>query len=137
MSGGAVAEDLRAGAEQAAQPTNDSGTPEAQLPQELKGWNWGAILLPFVWGPFNRVGAGFGSLMVVMVLPIPVAFQLLGYTALALWMGARGNEWAWRARKWKSADHFRRVQRVWVTWGSVGFSVLGAIGVMVLSANGG
>ena len=30
--------------------SNDSGTPEGRLPEELSGFNWGAVLLGPVWG---------------------------------------------------------------------------------------
>lgn len=137
VTSGAGAEDLRNGAEAAAHAPSDSGTPEAQLPEELKGWNWGAFLLPFIWGPFNRVWIGLGGLVVFAIPPIPWELGVLGYVALALVMGSRGNEWAWRARKWESLDHFRKVQRVWMTWGTVGFMVLGVITAMALAASGG
>lgn len=137
VTGAAGADDLRDGAESMVNAPNDSGTPEAQLPEDLRGWNWGAFLLPFVWGPFNKVWVGLGALMFGAVLPIPGIFGLLGYTALALLMGARGNEWAWRARKWESADHFRKVQRIWITWGTAGFLVLGVLTAMALASNNG
>jgi hypothetical protein len=36
------------------------------------------------------------------------------YLAFGLYMGARGNELAWKARRWKSVDHFKRVQQQWL-----------------------
>lgn len=140
VASSAGAEDLRVGvntADSTVHASNNSGTPDAQLPGELKGWNWGAFFLPFLWGPFNRVWVGLGTLLIGLVLPIPWILGLLGYTALSLMMGVRGNEWAWRARKWESADHFRKVQRVWKTWGTVGFVAFGMITIIALAANGG
>lgn len=42
-------------------------------------------------------------------------------------LGANGNRWAWRNRRWDSLDHFRRVQRAWGFWGA---GIL--IGVIIL-----
>ncbi|MBA4544624.1 DUF4352 domain-containing protein [Thermoactinomyces daqus] len=32
-------------------------------------------------------------------------------------LGAKGSEWAWKAKSWKSVDHFKSVQRKWAWWG--------------------
>jgi hypothetical protein len=31
-------------------------------------------------------------------------------------LGAKGNEWAWRNKRWDSVQHFKRVQRKWGFW---------------------
>lgn len=132
----AGAEDLRKGAPTTIHAPNDSGTPEAQLPGELKGWNWGAFFLPFAWGPFNRVWVGL-SVLIVVFLPIPWLLGLLIYSPMALFVGLRGNEWAWRARKWESVDHFRKVQGLWTKWGTIGFAVFAVLTVLGAMANDG
>lgn len=54
--------------------------------------------------------------------------QLLGLASLAaaIWFGASGNRWAWRARPFRDVDHFFAVQRLWAIWAwvAVGVSVL-------------
>lgn len=106
---------------------NDSGTPGGQLPVQFRGFNWAAFLLGTIWG------LGNGVLLAILV-------NLAGYAALwfstrstdsvkwmgfAAWVianlinGYKGNEWAWRARKWQSAEHFRRVQQGWLLWAVV------------------
>jgi hypothetical protein len=32
-------------------------------------------------------------------------------------LGAKGNEWAWKSRRWRSIDHFKRHQRGWAIAG--------------------
>ncbi len=107
---------------------NDSGTPGGQLPAQLRGFNWAAFLLGMIWG------LGNGVLLALLV-------NVAGYAALwfstrgtdsvkwmgfAAWVvanlvvGYKGNEWAWRARKWQSAEHFKRVQQGWLLWAVVG-----------------
>ncbi len=115
------AEDLRADTDNPTVAPNDSGTPEAELPQSIKGWNWGALFLPFIWGPFNRVWLGL-AVPIVLFLPIHWTLGLLIYGPFAMFVGMRGNELAWRARKWKSVEHFKLVQGLWAKWGIIGFT---------------
>ncbi|MGD6771249.1 hypothetical protein VQ049_13050, partial [Staphylococcus arlettae] len=64
---------------------NTSGQGAAALvPNDIRGWNWGAFLLNWIWGIGNNTLAAL--LMFVPVLNLIWAFVL----------GARGSEWAWR-----------------------------------------
>ncbi len=56
-------------------------------------------------------------LMAPYAVPANIA-QLLGLAALvaAIWFGASGNRWAWRARAFRDVDHFFVVQRLWMVW---------------------
>jgi hypothetical protein len=75
------------------------------VPEEIRGWSWGAFFLGFIWGLFNRV---YSSLLVfVPVVNLVVPFVL----------GAKGNKWAWQNKRWDSVEHFHRVQRNWARWG--------------------
>jgi hypothetical protein len=126
-------EDLRADADTPVQAPNNSGTPEAQLPEELKGWNLGALLLPFVWGPAHRVWIGLAVLLIF--IPNMGALVLFVYGPAAIYVGMRGNEMAWRARKWESVAHFRSVQGQWAKWSAVGFALL-AISFLIMLSSG-
>ena len=53
---------------------------ESVLPPELKGWNWGAFLLNWIWGIGNSTYIAF--LMFVPLVNIVMLFVL----------GAKGNE---------------------------------------------
>ncbi len=74
--------------------------PEA-LPRGIRGWSWGAFLLNWFWGPFN------GTWIALLCLVPGIGF------VMAIILGFKGREWAWRNRRWDSVDHFNRVQRRW------------------------
>ncbi|MBD2344479.1 serine/threonine protein kinase [Anabaena subtropica] len=76
-----------------------------QVPEEILGWNWGAFLLPWVWLWTNQVWVGLFCF-------IP---QIGWFTTIAL--GAKGNEWAWKSRRWRSIEHFQAHQRGWAIAG--------------------
>jgi len=84
---------------------------ESKLPPELKGWNWGAFFLNWIWGIGN--GTYIAFLMFVPLVNFVMLFVL----------GAKGNEWAWQNKQWRDVDHFKSVQRKWA------FSSLGILGV--------
>ena len=86
----------------------------AAIPPEIKGWNWGAFLLTWIWGIGNRVWLAF-----LVFLPIPLAAF-----AMSIVLGVKGSEWAWQTRKWDSVERFKRTQRTWTYWG---------IGILCLS----
>ncbi len=55
-----------------------------------KKFNWGAFLLTWIWGIFNK------SLIPLFLLPIlfiPKVGALI-YFFFAIWFGKKGNEWA-------------------------------------------
>ncbi|MDB5943234.1 MAG: hypothetical protein JWQ13_2800 [Ramlibacter sp.] len=103
---------------------NTSGQGSAAvIPPEIAGWNWGAMLLNWIWGLGNRT---YISLLMFVPFVNFVMFFVLG---------AKGNEWAWRNKTWDSVEHFKQVQRKWTIASlavMVGFVVL--IGVSVLVA---
>lgn len=81
---------------------NDSGRGSvSRLPDELKGLNWGACLLAFIWGVPMRVPLAWFTL-------VPFVGELMRIVLLF-----KGNEWAWQGRKWDSPDHFRKTQARW------------------------
>jgi hypothetical protein len=40
---------------------------------------------------------------------------------MAIVLGVKGNEWAWRNKRWDSIERFKKVQRTWM-W--VGIAIL-------------
>ncbi|MGA8261001.1 MAG: cytochrome c oxidase assembly factor Coa1 family protein [Arenicellales bacterium] len=74
---------------------------ESVVPEEIRGWNWGAFLLNWIWGIGNRTYVALLALIPLVNLVMPFV------------LGAKGNEWAWRNQYWDSIDHFKRVQRKW------------------------
>lgn len=84
--------------------------PEAvppEIPPELDRWNWGAFLLNWIWG----IGNGT---FIALLMFVPIANVIMPFV-----LGFKGSRWAWRNRRWRSAEHFRRVQRLWAIWGVV------------------
>ncbi len=104
---------------------NDSGSRVAVHPEELKGWNWGAFLWGMIgfapiWGYFNRVWIALLMAFVWVSPFVPTAARppiIIAGLLLTVYLGFKGNELVWRARRWESADHFRRVQQAWMSWG--------------------
>ena len=93
-------------------PENTSGQGESAIvPEEVKGWSWGGFALTWIWGVFNGV-------LISLLCLIPF-FNL----AWAIVLGIKGNEWAWRNKKWDSIEHFKSTQRSWNIAGIVVFAI--------------
>jgi len=75
------------------------------VPDEIKGWNWGAFLMPWLWPFTNHVWIG-------LLCFVP---QIGWLMAIAL--GSKGNEWAWKSKRWRSIEHFKAHQRGWAIAG--------------------
>jgi hypothetical protein len=86
----------------------------AVLPATLKGWNWGAFFLTWLWGLGN--GAYIGLLYLI---PVPIVQLILPFV-----MGAKGNRWAWANKRWQDEAHFKRVQRRWAFGGLIFFVLM-------------
>ncbi len=101
------------------------------VPDEIRGWNWGAFFLNWIWGIGNNTFIAF--LMFVPFINLGMAFVL----------GAKGNEWAWRNKRWDSVRHFKRVQRKWGYWSagliasSLVFMIVVTSGIMLLMKQSG
>jgi len=104
-------------------PENTSGQGgSAIVPEEVKGWSWGAFALTWIWGIFNKVWIAF-----LMFIPVPI-FGLVW----AIILGVKGNEWAWRNKKWDSIEQFKDTQRSWNIAGIVIFAISIAAIVIVI-----
>ncbi len=96
----------------------------AMVPQEIKGWNWGAFFLPFIWGIFNHVWLS-------LLYFIPPGNIIMPFV-----LGIKGNEWAWQNKKWDNVESFRRTQRKWMWWGLAAFfaPLVLIIGILLIMA---
>lgn len=83
------------------QPNTSGQGKSSVVPTEVRGWNWGAFLLNWIWGLGNSTYIAL--LMFVPLVNIVMLFVL----------GAKGNEWAWRNRIWRDIEHFKSTQRKW------------------------
>lgn len=112
------------------QNTSGIGTTSV-VPNELRGgWNWGAFFLTLFWSISHNVLIGLiptGIWLITLLINDPYfnGFSIFLQFILYIMMGLKGNEWAWKYRKWDSIQQFRDTQRVWRDW------ALGILGVAV------
>ena len=74
------------------------------VPPGVAGWSWGAFLFNWIWAIGNRTWIGLLALV-----------PYIGFF-VAIWLGFKGREMAWRARSWDGVEHFNRVQKRWSYW---------------------
>lgn len=98
----------------------------APLPKELKHFNWGAFLIPLIWGIANKT---YITLLPLLFLFIPIFGTLINF-GLSIWFGIKGNEWAWRNKEWGSAEVFNKVQKKWVLISFLIFFIISLITTM-------
>jgi len=98
------------------------------VPPEIKKWNWGALLLHWIWGLGNKV-----YIMLFAIIPyVGLIMAIIG--------GAKGSEWAWKYKRWENVEHFKRVQKKWAWWGLgiwiaiIFFGILGTIAGIILES---
>ena len=87
------------------------GTAGEVPPAGVRGWSWGAFLLNWIWAIGNRTFIGLFALI-----------PWVGF-GVALWLGIKGREMAWKNARWDSVEHFNRVQRQWSQW-AIGYSIV-------------
>lgn len=95
-----------------APPANTSGT-GGPVPEEIKGWNWGAFWLNWIWGIAHNVW------IALLVFCLPVIWQIV--------LGVKGSEWAWQQRQFDSVEQFKQTQAVWSKWGWI----IGLVGIAI------
>ena len=93
---------------------NTSGEPDAVLPPELEGFNWGALILAPIWGVANKTWV-VTPLFALLILPWQIGLPI--YVAGSIYVGFQANELAWRAKAWESVGHFQQIQKTWAFWG--------------------
>ena len=101
---------------------NNSGLGQDVFPEGVKGWSWGAFLLNWIWSICNRTWIGLIAL-------IPYVGIIM-----AIILGIKGREWAWKNKQWDSLDHFNMVQKRWSFWGVLLLLVPAIIGILAAIA---
>lgn len=103
---------------------------EKNVPENVKGWNWGAFAYTIFWGIGNKT-----------YLPLLCLIPVFNFV-WAFVCGFKGNEWAWQKGNYKDVETFKAVQSTWNRAGLANFIVgiafllvyLILIVVLVLSA---
>jgi hypothetical protein len=88
------------------------------VPPAIKGWNWGAFLLALLWSIDHRVWIGL-----LCIIPY------VGFV-MAIVLGVKGNEWAWKSRSWSSIEQFKARQRTWAVVGIIIFIIFFILGLL-------
>ena len=91
----------------------------SSVPAEIKGWNWGAFLLGGFWSIGNQVWIGLLSF--IPYIGLGVAFYL----------GIKGNELAWKSKRWDSIEQFKSAQRKWAIAGLVALVFFFFLGILI------
>jgi hypothetical protein len=94
-------------------PTGIPATTPAQgeLPAELRGWNWGAFLMNWIWGIGNNT-------YLALLCFVPFLSFIMPFV-----LGIKGNEWAWKNREFASIEEFKAVQKAWTRVGVIVFTL--------------
>ena len=106
-------------------------TGDVDLDLIKKRFNWGAFFFTWIWGIGNKV---WTPLLIIPIWFIFTTFLALGQIlnflngtnlfvcsiisnlillSIQIWFGIKGNLWAWQKRKYKSVEHFHKVQKIW------------------------
>jgi hypothetical protein len=101
---------------------NSGGGKGIEVPEGVKGWSWGAFLLNWIWAIGNKTWIGL------------LAFLPYVGLIVAIILGVKGREWAWKNKRWDSLEHFDRVQKRWSFWGVVLVIGVGLIGILAAIA---
>lgn len=88
------------------------------VPDEVKGWNWGAFMFSYIWGIANKT-----------YLPLLVLIPFFNIVWVFI-VGFKGNGWAWQKGDYKDVETFKAVQSTWNRAGIVQFILTIAIFVL-------
>jgi hypothetical protein len=84
------------------------------VPNEVKGWNWGAFMFNIFWGIGNKT-----------YLPLLCLIPLFNVVWIFV-VGFKGNSWAWQNGNYKDVETFKAVQATWNRAGLVQFIIAAA-----------
>ncbi len=116
------------------------------IPDGVKGWSWGAFWFNWIWAIGNKTWIGLlglipwvwaiGNMAWSGFPPLNPIVSLISF-AMAIVLGIKGREWAWKNNQWDSLEHFNRVQKKWSFWGWVilfGPLVIGILAAIAIPA---
>ena len=94
----------------------------SDIPDGVKGFSWGALFLNWIWAIGNKTWIG-------LLCFVPY----LGFI-MAIVLGFKGREWAWKNKEWESVEQFNRVQRKWSIAGIIFVIAMGVLMFFSLQA---
>jgi hypothetical protein len=99
-----------------------------EFPAELNKFNWGAFFLTWIWGIGNKSYIALWALLAGIVSAIPV----IGIAAIGfnIWLGIKGNEYAWQNKEWESIEQFNETQKKWTIAGGIVWAVFFVLGLL-------
>ena len=103
---------------------------DAIVPEIVKNkFNWGAFLLSWIWGIGNKTWIALIAPLLPLI-PFVGAFAALGFN---IWLGIKGNEFAWKNKKFDTVEKFHENQKIWAIVGIVLF-IIGVILYAIIAA---
>ncbi len=91
---------------------------DPQMLGQIKGWNWGAALLSWMWLLPISILWGIGLLILENL-----SAGIVGLISF-IYFGLHGNEFAWKYRKFNSLEEFWAVQKAWT---NTAVAILGTV----------
>lgn len=105
------------------EPNSSGGGAMALVPPEIQGkWNWGAFFGSWIWGIAHSTWIGLLCFVPCVGLFMPFV------------LGAKGNEWGWRNKRFNSVEEFKKTQTTWAIVGLVIRGVLFLPGLLIFMA---
>ncbi len=95
--------------------------------EEINKFNWGACLLGWIWGIFNK---SYKTLWQLPISFIPHGGAIVSFF-LSIYFGINGNKWALENKKFESIEKFQKYQRIFAV---IGFLV-SVVGVVLFFLN--
>lgn len=100
------------------------------FPEKLNKFNWGACILPPIWGLCNNSPIACLTILLGLI-PYIGCFLVIGFS---IYCGIKGNEWAWHNKEWVDMKQFHEVQRKWA-FGAIivelVFFIITIVGVLI------
>jgi hypothetical protein len=108
--------------------TSGQGVNAVIPPEIATGFNWGAFLMNWIWGIGHSVWIALVAL-VAGFIPVIGGLVSLG---MCVYLGMKGNELAWRNRRFESVEQFQAVQKAWMKWGLILLGVSILLGLLMV-----
>lgn len=84
-------------------------------PEIVNKFNWGAFLLTWIWGLFNK------TYLTLIIIPLSLVpkIGLLLTLILSVYFGTRGNRWALENKYFSTLEEFNKYQKKFVQFGLI------------------